>query len=79
LTVSNGLAIFNRTREKGIGMGYEKLERIEVRFAPKTGNKRPWEIWSYWSDRGSVFWASYKTEEAAKKKADKHWKRLKAA
>ena len=59
-------------------MGYENLDRIEVRFAPQTGSKKPWEIWAHWSDhRGKVFWASYQTEQAARKKAESNWQKLK--
>jgi hypothetical protein len=43
--------------------------KIEVIFAPKTGQVKPWEIWGVF-DKGRVHWASFKTEENANKRLE---------
>ncbi len=49
-----------------------KTLTIEVTFAPKTGSLRPWEIHGCFTFPFTrrVFWGSFKTEQAAQKKAE---------
>ena len=44
--------------------------KIEIVFAPHTGNIKPWEIYGIFSfpHNSRVHWGSFKTEESAKKK-----------
>ncbi len=45
--------------------------KIEVVFAPSTGNIKPWELYGVFTfpHRSRVHWGSFKTEAAANKKA----------
>lgn len=45
--------------------------KIEVVFAPKTGNIKPWELWGCFTypHKMRKHWGSFKTEEAANNKA----------
>jgi hypothetical protein len=46
--------------------------KIEVVFAPNTGNIKPWELYGVFTfpHKSRVHWGSFKTEAAANKKAD---------
>lgn len=44
---------------------WEKLQII-IRFDPKTGSIKPWEMWAIFPEK-RVHWGSFKTEEAANK------------
>lgn len=43
-----------------------KVLSLEYRFMPKTGSKKPHEVWGRWSHGAFTWIANYKTEEAAR-------------
>ncbi len=50
--------------------------KMEVKFAPKTGSKRPWELWSFWNDGHGRNVGSFASEEAATKAKNIRWNRI---
>jgi len=53
--------------------------KMEVKFLPNTGSKRPFELWSFWNGGRCRNVGSYASEEAAIKNRDIRWARIEEA